>query len=125
MVRCPGNAPDRPKMGSGFTDRLASLANYRRMKVGGVFNLARASTARRWGAACEDRETIKKREAFAPHHPATSAHPATRGWKTSPTLKWWTATALLRALQLRLPCSYRSAFVGMRFRAVHSRLRGE
>ncbi len=33
--------------------------------------------------------------------------------------------ALHRALQLRLLCGYRSAFVGVRFRAWLSRLRGE
>ena len=59
----------------------------------------------------------------------TSALQAARALYTTTNpggkLKWWTATALHRALQLRLPCSYRSAFVGVRFRTGHSRLRGE
>lgn len=45
MVRRPGNAPDRSK-NSGFTGRLASLANYRRMMMNGCGTWSRTTMAK-------------------------------------------------------------------------------
>src|SRR5882672_1865058 len=39
--------------------------------------------------------------------------------------QWFLRAVSRRGLRLLPPCSYRSAFAGMRFRAVHSRLSGE
>ena len=109
-----------PKHPIEFTDRLASLANYRRMKLVAGRGMRGAVAPTMTGRGAFTAWTPERQS----HHDA-GAYEAPLVLNLPAILKWWTATALHRALQLRLLCGERSAFAGVGYRAWRSRLRGE
>jgi hypothetical protein len=84
MVRRSGNAPDRSGTDSGFTDRLASLANYHREKL-----VDRRGYAPRT-AGCKPADFLNN-----------LAAQWLQGWDSNPRVEAYEASALNRLATLR------------------------
>jgi hypothetical protein len=101
MVRRPGITPGR-SMDSGVTIRLASLANYRRMKWvegRGLDHDQQAYETRRVAATAAVRIALRADVGAIAH-----------GALNLPAIEnCWTAGASFPALRLQPPCSLRSA----------------